>query len=478
MKQGVRFWVGLSLMAATGACAGRHLPPEPDSYVAAEAIGAERAAELAASPAATWLDDLNSTEMSTLAREALAGSPDLQIVEARYRAARWRARGSFGGNLLPSLSVGVDGTRTETPDTADIDPDNDRLRTELMTSSVVASWEIDLWGRLSARALASDLSADAAEEDLNEARLSVAGQSSTAWVDLIEAQQLLTLAEEDLATRERAMDLTQRRYDAGVATSLALRTARSQVASARAFQAQAQDQLLIASRRLQSIMGRYPDGALRAEGQLPHLSPLAAAGAPADLLERRPDVLASENRLRAAGFRIHEARAAMLPRLTLRATAGNSGQGLTDIDDSVNMVSNLIAGITMPIFNGGALLSESRATVADRRAAAADYVRTSISAWREVEGAISADQSLEVREREFTTAAEEARAAQDLAEREYARGVATLFELIDAYTRRIDAERGMITARAARVSNRIAYHVALGGGARTGGIDEHRETAP
>jgi outer membrane protein, multidrug efflux system len=473
MRHGVRLWIGLGLMAAAGSCAGRHLPPEPDSYVAADAIGAERAAELAASPAATWLDDLNSAEMSTLAREALAGSPDLQIVEARYRAARWRARGAIGGNLLPSLNIGVDGTRNEAP----IANSDERIRTEFMTSSVIASWEIDLWGRLTARTLATDLGADAAEEDLNGARLSVAGQSSTAWVSLIEAQQLLALAQEDLQTRERALDLTQRRYDAGIATSLALRTARSQVASARAFEAQAQDFLLIASRRLQEIMGRYPDGTLRAEGELPQLALIAAAGAPADLLERRPDVLAAENRMRAAGFRIHEARANLLPRLTLTGSAGSTGQGINDIDDSANMISNLVAGITMPIFNGGALLAESRATVNDRRAAASEYVRTSITAWREVEAAISADQSLEVREREFGNAAEEARAAQELAEREYARGVATLFELIDAYTRRIDAERGLISARADRVSNRITYHVALGGGARTGGIDATQEAA-
>lgn len=167
-------------MALAGSCAGQNLPPEPDSYVAADAIGAERAADLAISPAATWLDDLNSAEMSALAREALAGSPDLQIVEARYRAARWRARGSFGGNLLPSLSVGVDGTRSEAPTLTD-----ERIRTEFMTSSVVASWEIDLWGRLTSRALASDSNADAARQDLNDARLSVAGQSSQAWVNLI-----------------------------------------------------------------------------------------------------------------------------------------------------------------------------------------------------------------------------------------------------------------------------------------------------
>ena len=154
-------------MALAGSCAGRNLPPEPDSYVAADAIGAERAAELAASPAATWLDDMSSAEMSTMAREALAGSPDLQIVEARYRAARWRARGAFGSNLLPSLSVGASGTRTEEPTATD-----ERIRTEFMTSSVVASWEIDLWGRLTAQTLAADSSADAARQDLNDARLS------------------------------------------------------------------------------------------------------------------------------------------------------------------------------------------------------------------------------------------------------------------------------------------------------------------
>ena len=477
MKNGVRLLVGMGLVALAGSCAGRNLPPEPDSYVAADAIGAERAADLATSPAATWLDDMSSTEMSTMAREALAGSPDLQIVEARYRAARWRARGAFGGSLLPNLSVGASGTRTEEPTATE-----ERIRTEFMTSSVVANWEIDLWGRLTAQALAADLSADAARQDLNDARLSVAGQSARAWVDLIEAQQLLALAQEDLQTRGRALDLSQRRCDAGLISSPYRRTARSRVAAARGFQAQAQDSLLIASRRLQEIMGRYPDGSLRAEGELPTLGPLAAAGAPGDLLERRPDVLASENRMRAAGFRIHEARAAMLPRLTLRATAGATDLGpnpsINNIDDSANLISNIVAGITMPIFNGGALIAESRASVADRRAAASEYVRTSIAAWREVEGTISADQSLQVREEQFAIAANEAREAQALAEREYARGVATLFELIDAYTRRIDAERGLITARSARVSNRISYHVALGGGARTGGIDEDREPTP
>ena len=473
------FW-GASIFALS-ACAGTpDLPSEPDRYIAANELTAEQAEALAAAPSATWLDEMSAPEMTDLVREALAANPELQSVEGAARAARWRARGSAGGNLLPSLSLGLFGTRTETPD---FDPvtgerlSSDRIRSDVMSSDITASWEIDLWGRLSARALAADSSADALERDLDAVRLSVAGQAARGWVSLIEAQQLAALAQEDLDTRQRALDLTQRRYQMGVATSLALRTARSQVASARALKAQADENVLAASRRLQEIMGRYPDGALAALGDLPDLADIEAAGAPMDLLERRPDVLASESRMRAAGFRMHEARAAMLPRLTLTASAGSSGQGLTDVDDSINMVSNIVGGLTVPIFQGGALLSESRASVAERRAAASDYVSSALGAWREVEGAISADQSLAVREEQFGIAAEEARAAQTLAEREYARGVATIFELIDAYTRRIDAERGFISARAARVSNRVSYHVALGGGAETGGVSEMEEAA-
>jgi NodT family efflux transporter outer membrane factor (OMF) lipoprotein len=462
---------------AAGGCAGSpKLPEEPDTYVAASELSEERAADLAAAPASAWLAEIDAPEMISFVQETLAASPELQAVEGRARAARWRARGSAGGNLLPSLTLGVFGSRTETPDGTGA-----RIRDDVMTSDVSASWELDLWGRLSSRALASDLSADAAEQDVDSARLSVSGQAARGWAALIEAQQRYALAQEELDTTQRALDITQRRYDMGVTSSLALRTARSQVASARAFEAEAAESMRRSSRRLQEIMGRYPDGTLSAEGILPSLPPLAAAGAPEDLLDRRPDVLASEARMRAAGFRMHEARAAMLPRLTLTGSAGSRvgpGGALDDIDDSVNMVSNVVAGITMPIFQGGALFSESRASVAERQAAASDYVRTALSAWHEVEGAISADSSLEVRETQFAIAAEEARAAQELAEREYGRGVATIFELIDAYSRRISAERGLIGARSERVANRITYHVALGGGARTGGLATADREAP
>ena len=144
-------------------------------------------------------------------------------------------------------------------------------------------------------------------------------------------------------------------------------------------------------------MGRYPDGAVRAEGRC-RACALAAAGAPADLLERRPDVLAAENRMRSAGFRIHEARAAMLPRLTLTgsARAKATAHDIDDIDDLITNVTGGLAADLPTAANCATRPRRVRRTARRRRR----LRRTALAAWREVEGAISADQSLEVRERD------------------------------------------------------------------------------
>ncbi len=147
-------------------------------------------------------------------------------------------------------------------------------------------------------------------------------------------------------------------------------------------------------------MGRYPDGALRAEGELPQLAPIAAAGAPADLLERRPDVLAAEN-AHARGRLPHprSARGDAAAADAAPARAGSTRPRPRPTSTTASTWSPTWSPAS-PCRSSTAArcCAESRASVADRRAAAADYVRTSIAAWREVEGAISADQSLEVRE--------------------------------------------------------------------------------
>jgi NodT family efflux transporter outer membrane factor (OMF) lipoprotein len=412
-----------------------------------------------------WISQFNTADLAGVVAEALTANPDLIAATARAEASEARARGGLG-RWLPDLDISLSGVRTGTPPPGG----GDRIEVDSASSRLSASWEADVWGRVADGVRAGFAENRAAQADLNGARLSIAGQTARAWVDLTSAQQQLALAEEDLATRQRALDITERRYARGLTSSLALRTARSQTASARAQRAAQADATLGAARRLQSLMGRYPDGAMRVNTPLPVLTDIQAAGAPAEILRRRPDVLAAQARLESAGLRANQARKALLPRLTLQASGLGAGTGLADITDVDGLVTQLVAGLTLPLFQGGALRADATAARAEAKAAAANYVDATINAWREVEAALSADASLSLRETELAAAAAEAREAQALAEREYERGVATIFELIDSYSRRIDAERALIDARADRVSNRIAYHVALGGGADTGGL--------
>lgn len=460
-----QLWIGIGLAAMAGSCATKEEPPAPPTVFAAseQAISSHEAA--IRTPEEAWIDSFATPELTGYVAEALKANPSLHAAEERARASRERARAS-AGSWLPDLNITLGTSRTETP----VSGSSDRLRFDESTSRLSTTWEADLWGRVFDGTRASFADSRAANADLDGARLSIAGQTASAWIDLVQARQLATLAEEDLAQRERALDITNRRYAAGLLTALSVRTARSQVASARAQLAAQKDFLLQSSRRLQTLLARYPDAALFTQSELPSLEPIAAAGAPVDLLARRPDVAAAEARLEASGLRASQARKALLPRLTLSATASGSGDGLRDITDVDGLITQVLAGLTAPLFNGGALRAEARASQADARASAANYVTTAISAWGEVEGALSADAAFAIRETELASAADEAREAQKLAEREYASGVATIFELIDAYTRRIDAERGLIQARAARASNRVTYHVALGGGAETGGL--------
>jgi len=460
-----KLWIGIGLAALASSCATKaEIPPPPAVFAASEQAIAPHESAIR-TPEEAWIDSFATPELTAYVAEALKANPSLHAAEARARASKERARAS-AGSWLPDLNITLGTSRTETP----VAGSNDRLRFDESTSRLSTTWEADLWGRVFDGTRASFADSRAANADLDGARLSIAGQTASAWIDLVQSRQLATLAEEDLAQRERALDITNRRYAAGLLTALSVRTARSQVASARAQLAAQKDLLLQSSRRLQILLARYPDAGLLTQSELPALQPIAAAGAPADLLARRPDVAAAEARLEASGLRASQARKALLPRLTLSATASGSGDGLRDITDVDGLVTQVLGGLTAPIFNGGALRAEARASQADARASAANYVTTAIGAWGEVESALSADAAFAIRETELASAADEAREAQKLAEREYAGGVATIFELIDAYTRRIDAERGLIQARAARASNRVTYHVALGGGAETGGL--------
>ena len=284
---------------------------------------------------------------------------------------------------------------------------------------------------------------------------------------LIKISEVLALkrsrAERDVAARESNLRVTERRYDRGVASSLDVRLSRSALGTSRSSLALRQRLELEASRALEVLLGRYPAAELAAVETLPVLPALDGAGAPGELLARRPDLLAAEARMDAAGLRSLAARKQMLPQLTFTSQINTSGPVLADLIDPERIAGNIAGGLLQPIFNGGRIRANNKRARAAAEASIYTYAQTVLTAYQEAENALAAERLLAAQEDALLLAFEEAAAAEELTQRRYASGAATIFNLLDAQTRRISSESQYIQAQQARVSNRVQLYLAIGG---------------
>ena len=414
-------------------------------------------------PEGNWIAQFNDPVMEALVTETLTANPDLRAQLAVVRAARAQARSVYGRSL-PNVSVsgsaGVTSTYSEITDERFTDP--------TFGARAEASWTADLWGRIQASIDAAEADLAASEADLASARLSLAAQTAIAWTDLNEALAQERVAVQTYEARDRIVTLTERRFARGLSTALDVRTARSARATAEAAIAARRQASGNATRRLEILLGRYPANEIEAPADMPELAPIRAAGTPTMLLSRRPDIAASEARLVAAGLRAEQARLALLPSLTLTGSLAANETELADLIDPVRIAANAIAGLSQPVFNGGALKADRDAAIAQAERALALYAGDVLTAWREVEDTLAADEFLADQVDAQRRALDEAIEAEELATRQYSSGLVSIFNLIDAQTRRLNAESNLIAARSARVSNRISFHLAIGGAVEEG----------
>lgn len=405
-----------------------------------------------------WIAAFDDAQLVALVDLALQRNPSVEAARAGLAAARAQARIANAGRL-PTLDASLRASES----------DGGVQSGSSFSLGVEAGWQADVWGRLSDQARAGYLNAEAAQADWNGARLSIAAATARAWYSLAESALQTELSLRDVDTRERQLNIVERRFQRGVSRSSDVRTARSALASSRAALASRERAEAAAARRLEILIAEYPANAMAAAGALPELGALPNPGTPEGLLTRRPDIVAAEARLEAAGFSADAARKALYPGLSLSASLSDSGRNLEDVLDFDDLVSQVAASILAPVFRGGQLRAQRDQAQAQARQQAARYVDTVLTALREAEDAIDADMFLDQRVVALAEAVTEGEAALELVERQYASGVATIFELIDAQTRLINADSQLIAARAARVDNRIGLHLAVAGDFQAGG---------
>ena len=444
------------------------LPAQPAVWAADATVGEALTGD--------WVAAFDDAALTEIISEALTQNNDLRAAAANLTQARARARISRA-DLLPTVGANFNASRnaivTNPTSAAEagsgggtggapVDADK-RLWINNFSLGGQVRWEIDVWGRLLDETRASYKDAAAAYSDLAGAELSIAARTAQAWFSLIEARQQRELAERDVTARESNLRVTDRRYERGVASSLDVRLSRSALGSSQANLALRQRLEMEASRSLEVLLGRYPAAELEATDALPLLPALDGAGAPGDILARRPDLVAAEARMDAAGLRSRVARKDLLPQFTLSSQVNTSGPSFADLIDARRLAGNLIGGVFQPLFQGGRLLANSKRARAAAEASVFNYVQTVLGAYEEAENAIAAETLLAAREDALRLAFEEAAAAEELTERRYSSGAATIFNLLDAQTRRISAESQYIQAKQQRVSNRVQLYLAIGG---------------
>ncbi len=472
MIQNQAGWRLLALVSVASLISCTTLPP-PESSVGTPAGWHQDSAE--GKVLEEWWSDLGDTNLVALITEALVGNPSLAAMRARVQAAMEQSR-IAGSASLPSVAAQAGSSRQQQVFVGlPIPGTSGPLKTRATTHSfqLVADWELDVWGRVRSGRKAALADYLATTDDLRGARLSLAGQVARGWFRLAEADRQLQLAKATAASLEQTGNRMQARYEEGIRSPIEVRVTKSNAASARALVAMREVELNDARRQLQSLLGRYPDGELSGPSLLQEPMTDVPAGLPAELLDRRPDLVAARWKLKAAGFRVEEANAARLPAISLTVSGGRTSNELQDLLDHDFSVWSLAANAAQPIFQGGRLRSNIRLNKALLEAAAKDYDAAVLNAFREVETALANESLLRQRESELRETDRQARAASRLAAERYEAGLDDLLTLLETRRRGLDAESQLIAVRRARLDNRVALHLALGGGLTCDDEDEN-----
>lgn len=414
-----------------------------------------------------WWRAFNDETLTGLVADALARNHNLQVSAARVRAAAARAR-IAGAPLYPDAGARASGSRRKQNFIGlPIPGSGNGVLTSTSSNfglSLDVSWELDLWNRLGAGASAALADVEAARADHNGARLSLAGQTVKAWFAAVEARRQVELSEATVENFRTSSEVVRERYRRGLRHALDLRRALSSLAGAEAVLQQHRLVFGATCRQLEVLLGRYPAAALRPGVTLPELPEAIPAGLPADLVARRPDLVAAERRLAASYARYTQARRSLYPRISLTGSAGTSTRDLESLLDGDFSVWNLAGNILQPLFQGGRIRGGIQLAASQSEQAVSAYVQSVLSAYAEVETALAAETLLAKRQAALETATEQALAARRLAEDRYAGGLADLNTMLDAQRGAYASESQLIAVRRQRLENRVNLHLALGGG--------------
>ena len=454
---------------ALGACApdlGAMPKPEP---MGRYAVKASFKAPRAAWPQDDWWKSFHDPELTRLIDEALAGAPDLRIAEARMLAAYGAAEAS-GAALWPSLT----GDATAEPTKQSLNTGfPDRFKSLMpkgwhtqSRASLDLSYELDFFGKNRAALAAATGDAEAARADVAAARLSLSTAIAGTYADLVRLTADQRTAADAVHVREQSATLVASRVKNGLENEGQLAQARAEVAIAQGQKDAIDGQIARTRNQIAALLGQGPDRGLHiSPPETAHLAPFGLPPTlPADLVGRRPDIVAARLRAEAAAERVHMARASYYPNIDLTAMIGVQSLDPANLINHASIIGAIGPAIHLPIFEGGKLDGNYRSARAGYDEAVASYDKTVAHALKDVADAVADQRALKRQLADARTALGESEKAYHVAQLRYRGGLSPYLDVLTAEGTLLTQRRAVADLEAQGFAQNIALIRALGGG--------------
>ena len=444
----VKLWLTTPLLAIAlliTACA----TPPPYQKPAMEVPAAFKESGLwqaARTGAATVPDEwwllFNDPVLNDLQTQVVVGNENLKSAAAQVQVAR-AALGSSRAGLLPTVGANAGGSLSAAPGSA--------ATNRSYSAAANATWELDLWGRVSGSVGGAQARLQASAADLASARLSVQGILTQTYFSLRAAEAQAALLDRSVAAYLRSLELTQNRYTAGVSSAADVAQAQTQLKSTQAQLVEANSSRAQLEHALATLLGKPPAFfTLPRTAALPQ-APSIPVQLPANLLERRPDIAAAERRVAAANAQIGVAQSAFFPAVTLSANAGFRGSDLAQLLSAPNLFWSLGPALAATLFDGGARKSAEDSARASLDQATASYRQTVLTALQEVEDNLIIAASLQEEIVLQTDALSAAQRNLEITNNQYKAGTVSYLNVVTAQATALGAERTLLDVQNRRL---------------------------
>lgn len=445
-------------------CACAAIAPPPDPGAALDVPGTWSVSTTASAPTASslvqWWSRFDDPLLAQLVAQALQSNTSVTGAQAALRQAR-AARDVAAAGLLPTLDGSASAQRSSVGSGAT------RTTANTFQSGLDANWELDIFGARRSALNAADAVARASAASLGDVHVSVAAEVALAYIALRGNQLRLAIARDNLASQQETLQITLWRQQAGLVTAVEAEQAGTATEQTSALVPALQTAIDQSRHALAVLTGKPPaalSGVLSVDGPVPQAADNLALTIPSETLRQRPDVRAAEHQVTAAVARVTQADAARWPSFNIGGSLGLKSATLGSLAERASLVGSLLAGLSVPLFDGGAARAQVRAQQAALDQARSSYRAAVFTALTDVEDALVALRGDRERLLYLQRAAASAGSAALLARQRYASGLIDFQTVLETQRTQLSTQDSVASARAELGADHVRLYKALGGG--------------